>query len=284
VRSVRFAVAWLATFVAVSPAAAHLALRYPPSRYGDNVLKTAPCGVVGGLRSIHVTTLEPGATIEVVWDEYVDHPGHFRISFDAAGDGDFMDPPCLSGCNSRTPEIASYSNETVLLDHIADTPFGGEGRAKVTLPDIECDNCTLQAIQVMYDKPPYTLPGDDIYYQCADLVLRRSAPTPTASPTASGSPSPTASPTRTPRPTPIPTATSTARPSPTIAVAPPCVGDCEQAGVVTLDDVLAGIGAALAGTGVDPCLGSFGEDGGAVTVEDLVAAVNGASHGCSPPS
>jgi hypothetical protein len=24
----------------------------------------------------------------------------------------------------------------------------------------------------MYDKPPYTTPGNDIYYQCADLVLR----------------------------------------------------------------------------------------------------------------
>jgi hypothetical protein len=42
----------------------------------------------------------------------------------------------------------------------------------VTLPDLVCDNCTLQVIQVMYDKPPYTTPGNDIYYQCADLVLR----------------------------------------------------------------------------------------------------------------
>ena len=64
-----------------------------------------------------------------------------------------------------------YSNDTVLLDDIAD-----EGRdvrdymATITLPDITCDNCTLQVIQVMYDKPPYTTPGNDIYYQCADLI------------------------------------------------------------------------------------------------------------------
>ena len=25
---------------------------------------------------------------------------------------------------------------------------------------------------MMYDKPPYTTPGNDIYYQCADLVLQ----------------------------------------------------------------------------------------------------------------
>ena len=27
----------------------------------------------------------------------------------------------------------------------------------------------------MYDKPPYIVPGNDIYYQCADLVLTRDA-------------------------------------------------------------------------------------------------------------
>ena len=159
-----------------APAAAHIGLRFPPSRYGDSVLKEGPCGLAGGGRSDNVTVLEPGARLEVVWDEYVNHPGHFRISFDVAGDGDFVDPACLSGCDTRSPEIDTYSNATVLLDDIPDTPQGGESRATVTLPDIECDRCTLQVIQVMYDKPPYTVPGNDIYYQCADLVLKRSAP------------------------------------------------------------------------------------------------------------
>lgn len=71
-----------------------------------------------------MTELEPGASIQVVWNEYVDHPGHFRISFDIDGDDDFVDPVCLAGCNSRSPEIEFYSNETVLLDGIADT-IGG---------------------------------------------------------------------------------------------------------------------------------------------------------------
>jgi hypothetical protein len=159
-----------------SPAAAHIGLRYPPSRYGDSVLKEGPCGLAGGARSDHVTVLEPGAQIEVTWDEYVDHPGHFRIAFDDDGDDDFVDPACLSGCDTRTPEIETYSNGTVLLDGIADTVGGGLSHATVTLPDIECERCTLQVIQVMYDKPPYTAPGNDIYYQCADLALRRALP------------------------------------------------------------------------------------------------------------
>ncbi len=67
-----------------------------------------------------------------------------------------------------------YTDPTVLLDGIADMA-GGEYDIDVTLPDIECDNCTLQVIQVMTDKPPYVsgyVPeNNDIYYQCADLVL-----------------------------------------------------------------------------------------------------------------
>jgi hypothetical protein len=160
-----------------APAAAHLALRSPPSRYGDSVLKVGPCGVAGGTRSENVTELEPGASIEVVWDEYVDHPGHFRIAFDDDGDDDFVDPACLADCDTRSPQIELFSNDTVLLDGIADTS-GGESGATVTLPDVECERCTLQVIQVMYDKPPYVTPGNDIYYQCADLVLRRALPDP----------------------------------------------------------------------------------------------------------
>jgi hypothetical protein len=169
---------FLFAVVCAWPAAAHIGLRYPMSRYGDQVLKEGPCGVAGGTRSSHVTALESGATIEVVWDEYVDHPGHFRIAFDADGDDDFVDPACLGGCATRAPEIETYSNGSVLLDGIADTPGGGLGSATLTLPDVECDRCTLQIIQVMYDKPPYVTPGNDIYYQCADLVLRRTEPPP----------------------------------------------------------------------------------------------------------
>lgn len=158
------------------PAAAHLGLRYPASRYGDDVLKVPPCGMLRGERTENATELKAGAQIEVVWDEYVDHPGHFRISFDDDGDDDFVDPACLDGCDTTTPEIELYSNRTVLLDGIADTPLGGQSSAIVTLPDVECERCTLQVIQVMYDKPPYVSPGNDIYYQCADLVLRRDPP------------------------------------------------------------------------------------------------------------
>lgn len=151
-------------------AAAHLELTQPLSRYGGRVLKEAPCGMTGGQRSPNVFTFMAGQTIEIRWNEYVDHPGHYRISFDEDGDDDFVDPPCLAGCNTTTPTVEFFSNEAVLMDNIQDNA-GGDYSLTVTLPNVACDNCTLQVLQVMYDKPPYTLPGNEMYYQCVDLVL-----------------------------------------------------------------------------------------------------------------
>jgi hypothetical protein len=158
--------------VSLSPSGvrAHLGLDSPTSRYGPDVLKTGPCGVAGGERTGNVTYYEPGETIEVIWDEYIDHPGHYRIAFDDDGVDDFVDPATM---------MEFYSNDAVLLDGIEDKGRGERGyMATVTLPSVTCDNCTLQVIQVMYDKPPYTTPGNDIYYQCADLVLREGAAPP----------------------------------------------------------------------------------------------------------
>lgn len=109
-----------------------------------------------------ITYFEPGETIKVTWVETINHPGHFRISFDEDGFDDFVDPASYSDF---------YTAPTVLLDDVPDTG-GSTFSADVTLPNIECDNCTLQLIQVMTDKPPFAPGTNDIYYQCADLVLR----------------------------------------------------------------------------------------------------------------
>ena len=49
----------------------------------------------------------------------------------------------------------------------------------ITLPNMTCENCTLQVIQMMTDKTPYG-DGNDLYFQCADIALRTNAPTPDA--------------------------------------------------------------------------------------------------------
>ena len=146
------------------PAAAHLRVTSPQAR--TESLKQGPCGAgADDPRGSVVHTFQPGQTITVVWDEYIDHPGHFRVSFDADGQDDFVDPASFTDVSG---------GPAVLLDNIPDRAGGGEYSQVVTLPDVECDNCTLQVIQVMTDKAPYG-DGNDLYYQCIDLVLSRSA-------------------------------------------------------------------------------------------------------------
>jgi hypothetical protein len=157
-------------------ASAHLALEFPVSRHGPNVLKEGPCGIQDSSRGNNISVFAPGDSIEVSWDEYINHPGHFRIAFDESGENGFQEPICLDNCDSRNMVIEQQAGDpSVLLDAIPDTPSGGLSSVTVKLPDIECDDCTLQVIQVMTDKPPYTIGGNDLYYQCADIVLTSSA-------------------------------------------------------------------------------------------------------------
>lgn len=145
-------------------AAAHLRVTSPQARHDS--LKQGPCGAgADDPRGSVVHTFKPGQTITVEWDEYVDHPGHFRISFDAEGQDDFVDPVGFTDVSG---------GPSVLLDGIPDHAGGGMYSQSLTLPDVECDQCTLQVIQVMSDKPPYG-DGNDLYYQCIDLVLSRAA-------------------------------------------------------------------------------------------------------------
>ena len=144
-----------------SSASAHIDMVSPVARELDQ--KQGPCGVTGSVRGANVTTVRAGSTLRVTWRETVDHPSHFRISFDADGDDDFGDP---AGYDDL------YSNAAVLVDGISDQA-GGLFSADVVLPDIECDHCTLQLVQVMYDKKPYAVGTNDLYYRCADLKLTK---------------------------------------------------------------------------------------------------------------
>jgi MYXO-CTERM domain-containing protein len=61
---------------------------------------------------------------------------------------------------------------TTLVDQITDRPGGGRYSQDITFPDQECDNCTLQLIQVMTTSVPY----NSFYFQCADITLSNSQP------------------------------------------------------------------------------------------------------------
>lgn len=131
---------------------AHIAMTFPTPRGIDQ--KAGPCGAAGSTRGTKITEFAPGATITVEWDETVDHPGHYRISFDDDGN-DFMNPV-----------IPADNFPQTLVEPIADKS-GGHYAQDITLPTTPCDNCTIQLVQVMTTAVPY----NSFYFQCADIRI-----------------------------------------------------------------------------------------------------------------
>lgn len=164
----------LMTYSAVS--FAHVDLTTPTPRahgQGEGNLKSGPCGQDTNGRTANVTVFEPGETITVTWNEYIDHPSYFRIAFDDDGDNGFVnrsdgqtnqqadDPEAMEAALNMDADILAIVTEE------DDTTSGAEIRnVQVTLPDVECESCTLQLIQYMYDNPATG------YFQCADIALR----------------------------------------------------------------------------------------------------------------
>ncbi|MDD9942082.1 MAG: hypothetical protein OXU20_13640 [Myxococcales bacterium] len=159
--------------MAAGPAAAHVCLDQPVSRAGPDCSfrssqKVGPCGI--SERSNNPTVFRPGETITVRIRETIDHPSHYRIAFNPEGDA-FEDPIDIDDKDGDHPHV--------LLDGIEDAAAEVQ-EVEVTLPNVTCDTCTLQLIQVMYDKQGNGFGGndgvppdnDDLYYMCADIILR----------------------------------------------------------------------------------------------------------------
>lgn len=192
-RLIAWSAATAASCLLVSTASAHLDLLAPEVAYPAGNQKAGPCGAGDDPGSGARTTFAPGATITVRVDETIRHPGYFRIAFDDDGVDGFVDPLNAQDIYN----VAEGTNGVVLIDHWLQQPCNDPAgncpnpdaplerpldttvyETTVTLPDIECDNCTLQVLQIMTDKNPS---GDfvpsaqgtpnDIYYRCANIAL-----------------------------------------------------------------------------------------------------------------
>ncbi len=137
--------------------------------------KVGPCGQsTNGRTADRVTTYDPGETITIRLNEEINHASYYRVSLNPNGD---TFPTRAAAPVGETLEAALAAEQALdqpgdadgrLLGVFADngTANNNEASFQVTLPvDLECQNCTLQVIQFMYDRPnPY-------YFQCADLVI-----------------------------------------------------------------------------------------------------------------
>jgi len=193
-------ITFLAMLAASGSAFAHISLEQGGthlSRDGDSELKVAPCGKAGSTRGTNVYTYAPGATITVRFVETIPHPSYFRFAFQQSGDNEFKEPasikpidpnrscPIDSGDHCGSSDFYNTPNVLPMMDNL-DPHLAGSSKTweyKVTLPNVECDNCTLQLIQVMEDNTFHgdydPTPGvgiEDLYHQCIDLVLKTGAP------------------------------------------------------------------------------------------------------------
>ncbi|HEY2409687.1 MAG TPA: SCE4755 family polysaccharide monooxygenase-like protein [Polyangiaceae bacterium] len=170
---------WLSMSVALGALAqsgvalGHIRLQYPTPRYpapaveDGSQLKVGPCGVPNDTRTTdptRISTFSPGQQIVVQWVETIGHPGHYRIAFDPNGQDNLGDPTSYD-------DIVDPPVPPILLDGIPDVAGNASYAQPITLPNIQCNNCTLQVLQIMTDKPPYEINTNDVYHQCADIVL-----------------------------------------------------------------------------------------------------------------
>ena len=158
-------------------AEAHIRMEYPTPRHGGNnpPLKASPCGVANEAKPTATpsaaNTFRPGQTIMIRFTETIGHPGHFRVALVPSGQT-FPEPTSFT--DIKNPVVAPILLDGALAH--TDSSSGVARQLMVTLPNMTCTNCTLQLIQMMTDKPPFSASppagnGNDIYYECADIAL-----------------------------------------------------------------------------------------------------------------
>jgi MYXO-CTERM domain-containing protein len=173
----------LLSLVVASPALAHVDLVSPPPRLtgsiGGDELKTKPCGQNQNKRTDKVTTYAPGQKVDIKMKEYVDHTGYFAVAFDPDGDDSFIFPrPNMDKVNKDTddPKMLFPVDGTKVLGYWIDKEKNCASQPdktctiSITIPNVNCQTCTLQVTQFMTDKLNDGA-DNEYYYQCADIKI-----------------------------------------------------------------------------------------------------------------
>jgi hypothetical protein len=139
-----------------------------PPRSTSAGLKIASCGGIS--RTATPTKLVAGQQVTIEIEEVIDHPGYYRIAFSNAND---VFPPAIPVPTEVTP-----ASDILWVPYIKDLPNVHAYSATVTVPNVECTQCSIQMIQYMTENDPPTM-----YYSCADIeISKAAAPSPTPSP------------------------------------------------------------------------------------------------------
>jgi hypothetical protein len=166
---------------------AHFQLLAPASALVENQLgdpqKMAPCGGVTGnpgMPTNAVTAVRGGDMLHVKVSETVFHPGHYRIALAVKDRKELPADPMVMTRQAANGAVMSVSADIapakppILADGLfphterQQTPIPWE--TDVKLPNINCDQCTLQVIQFMAEHG-LNKDGDFSYHHCATLKI-----------------------------------------------------------------------------------------------------------------
>ena len=166
-------------------AAAHFRLLEPQSWVVESNLgdpqKQGPCGGAstdGVTPTNAVNKVQGGQMLHIKVQETVFHPGHYRVALAVNSRSELPpDPPVETRDTAKGPwsvssAIASAPQIPVLADGLfvhttrQTSPF----ETDVQLPNIRCDQCTLQIVEFMAEHG-YNHPGGYFYHHCAVLQI-----------------------------------------------------------------------------------------------------------------
>lgn len=149
----------------------HALMINPVPRNNNAGNKVAPCGPTAKA-AVPTVTVAAGATLAIAWRETINHPGKYIFSWLQENDTPMAGvAPVLVPDNQDNPNNLPHNYTAVL-----------------TVPNVVCNNCTLQMVQSMEENP--NVPT--FYYSCVDIRITAAGATPTPGPT--GTPLPTLTP------------------------------------------------------------------------------------------
>jgi hypothetical protein len=125
-----------------------------------------------------VTEVRGGQPLHVAVEETVFHPGHYRL---ALAVNSRTELPADPNVQTRDSERGPWSVSADIMDPVrppvlADGLFAhterlsGPLETDITVPNINCEKCTLQIIQFMAEHG-LNADGDYSYHHCADLRI-----------------------------------------------------------------------------------------------------------------
>lgn len=138
----------------------HARLVAPAPRNAGSGIKTGPCGNIP--RTTTPTVLVAGSQLTVRWEETINHPGRYYISFSPSGDQGFDQNRLATVVDTQDTAIGTGPNH--------------QYSSVITVPNTPCTDCTLQLIQSMEENPQ----APSLYYSCADIQIISQAGPPAA--------------------------------------------------------------------------------------------------------